>query len=118
MNYTYQSPLYIGKSYLSIKGISDIQKYLKKKNLLMQTIFFVLKHQINMHIEFLCISECCCWNNDKVSLQSDKSHLLIGQNQLAPPDRLNNSSFFCQIATLTITLTLHCSSSMVGGHEK
>jgi hypothetical protein len=26
--------------------------------------------------------------------------------------------FYCQINTPTITLTLHCSSTMVGGHEK
>jgi hypothetical protein len=33
-------------------------------------------------------------------------------------DRLHNSSFLFQIITPTITLTLHCSSTMVGGHEK
>jgi hypothetical protein len=32
-------------------------------------------------------------------------------------DRLHHSTFF-QINTPTITLTLHCSSTMVGGHEK
>jgi hypothetical protein len=31
---------------------------------------------------------------------------------------LHNSSFFCQIITLIITLTLHCSSTVVGEHEK
>jgi hypothetical protein len=32
-------------------------------------------------------------------------------------DRLHNSNFFL-INTPTITLTLHCSSTMVGGHEQ
>jgi hypothetical protein len=39
------------------KRFSDIQKYLKPKFLWLQTIFLVLKHPKNMHIEFLCISK-------------------------------------------------------------
>jgi hypothetical protein len=33
-------------------------------------------------------------------------------------DRLHNSSFFSNQHTHYVTLTLHCSSTMVGGHEK
>jgi len=33
-------------------------------------------------------------------------------------DRLHNSSFFFKINTPTIRLSLHCSITMVGGHEK
>jgi hypothetical protein len=60
----------------------------------------------------------CCWNNDKITIQVYESHLHIGQNRLCQPQICYTTPhFFCQIVTLTITLTLHCSSTMVGGHE-
>ncbi len=44
---------YMGKR----RRISDIQKYLKTKFSWLQMIFLVFKHQKNIHIEFICISE-------------------------------------------------------------
>ncbi len=46
----------------------------------MQTIFLVLKHQKNMHIEFLSILEVAARKNDMISFQIKASHLHIGQN--------------------------------------
>ncbi len=90
----------------------------------MQTIFLVLKHPKNMHIKFLSISEVVAGKrHDFISNQAHWSGMTVSTSL-----RLHNSSFFFQINTPlfiffqintpTITLTLHCSSTMVGGHEK
>ena len=77
----------------------------------------------------ICISNSSVFQKlllekDMISLQIKGRHLHIGPQSFR--DRLHDSSFFIntplfiffQINTPTITLTLHCSSTMVGGHEK
>ena len=71
-----------------------------------------------MHIEFLCISEVAAGNNDMLSFQMKESHLHWSKMTGSTRDRLHNSSFIFKINTPTIRLTLHCSPTMVGGHEK
>ena len=63
-----------------------------------------------------------------LSFQIKASHLHIGPKWLCQPEigyttlhffQINTPLFIVfQINTPTITLTLHCSSTMVGGHEK
>jgi hypothetical protein len=63
-----------------------------------------------------------------ISFQIKARHLHIGLEWLCEPEigyttlnffQINTPLFICfQINTPTITLTLHCSSTMVGGHEK
>jgi hypothetical protein len=60
-----------------------------------------------MHIEFLCISKVAAEN-----------HLYLGPKWLCQPEIGCTILHFFQINAPRITLTLHCSSTMVGGHEK
>jgi hypothetical protein len=92
----------------------------------MQTIFLVLKHEKNMHIEFLSISEVAGKRHDFISNQGKAFAHWSGMT-VSTRDSLHNSLFFSnqhtplhffQINTPIITLTLHCSSTMVGGHER
>jgi hypothetical protein len=94
----------------------------------MQTIFLVLKHPKNMHIEFLSISEVAARKRHDFISNHGKAFARWSGMTVSTRDRLHNSSFFSnqqhtplhffQINTPTFTLTLHCSSTMVGGHEK
>ncbi len=71
-----------------------------------------------MHIKFLCISKVAAEKrNDMFSFQIEASRLHIGPKWLCQPEIGYTTPFF-HINTLTITLTLHCSSTIVGGHEK
>jgi hypothetical protein len=83
----------------------------------MQTIFLVLKHPKNMHIKFLRISEVPDGKRHDFISNQGKPFAHCSEMTVSTRDRLHNSSFF-QINTPTITMTLHCSSTMVGGHEK
>jgi hypothetical protein len=81
-------------------------------------MFLVLKHPK------ICISISSVFQK----LLLEKRHVFISnQNKpfahrsnmtVSTRDRLHNSSFYYQSNTPTITLTLHCSSTMVGRHEK
>jgi hypothetical protein len=83
----------------------------------MQPIFLVVKQPKNMHIKFLSISEVAAGKRyDSISNQG-KPFARWSKMTVSTRDRLHNSHFF-QINTPTITLTLHCSSTTVGGHEK
>ena len=53
-----------------------------------------------------------------ISFQIEASHLHIAPKRLCQPEIGYTTLHFFQINTPTITLTLHCSSTMVGGHEK
>jgi hypothetical protein len=53
-----------------------------------------------------------------ISFQIEASHLHIGPKQLCQSEVGYTTLHIFQINTPTITLTLHCSSIMVGGHEK
>ncbi len=80
-----------------------------------------------MHIEFLSISGGAAGKrHDFISNQGKPFAHWFGKT-VSTRDRLHKSNFFSnqhtplhffQIKTPTITLTLHCSSTMVGGHEK
>ena len=98
-----------------ITRISDIQKYLKTKFPWLQTIFFVLKHQKNMHLEFLCISEVAAGTMTRLHNKFMKAICTLFRIDCVNPRYATQLLIFCQIVTLTITLTLHCSSTMVGG---
>jgi hypothetical protein len=52
------------------------------------------------------------------SFQIKASHLHIGPKWLCQPVIGYTTLHFFKINTPTITLTLHCSSTMVGGHEQ
>jgi hypothetical protein len=94
----------------------------------MQTNFMVLKHPKNMHIKFLSISEVAARKRHDFISNQGKAFAHWSKMTVSTRDRLHNSSFFFkstysssfifQINTPTIILTLHCSSTMVGGHEK
>ncbi len=81
-----------------------------------QMIFLVLKHPKNMHIEFLSISEVAAGKKHDFISNQHKAFAHWSGMTVSTRDRLHNSSFF-QINTPTITLTLYCSSTMVGGHD-
>jgi hypothetical protein len=83
-----------------------------------QTIFLVSKHPKNMHIKFLSILEDAAGKRHDFVSNEGKAFAHWSAMTVSTRDRLHNSSFFFQINTPTITLTLHCSSTMVGGHEK
>jgi hypothetical protein len=53
-----------------------------------------------------------------LSFQIKESHLHIGPKWQCQPEIGYTTLHFFQINTPTIRLTLHCSSAMVGGHEK
>ncbi len=83
----------------------------------MQTIFLVLKHPK------ICISNSSVFQESllekgMISFQIKARHLHIGLEQLCQPEIGYTTIHFFQINTPTITLILHCSSTMVGGHEK
>ncbi len=94
----------------------------------MQTIFLVSKHPKNMHIKFLSISEVTAGKRHDFVSNQGKAFAHWSRMIMSTRDRLHNSSFFFksihpssfffQINTPAITLTLHCLSTMVGGHEK
>jgi hypothetical protein len=81
-----------------------------------------------MHIKFLSISEVAAGKRHDFISNQGKAFAHWSGMTVSTRDRLHNSSFifkpthpssfFFQINTPTITLTLHCSSTMVGGHEK
>ena len=93
----------------------------------MQTIFLVLKHP-KMCISNSSVFQKSLLEKDMISFQIKARHLHIGPKWLCQPEigyttlhffQINTPLFiFFQINTPTITLTLHCSSTMVGGHEK
>jgi hypothetical protein len=71
-----------------------------------------------MHVEFLCISEVADGKMTCYHFKSRQAICTLVQNDWGSTrDRLHNSSFFFKINTPTIRLTLHCSSTMLGGHE-
>ncbi len=72
----------------------------------------------NMHIKFLCIFEVAAGKSHDFISNWGKPFVHCSEMTVSTRDRLHNSSFFFQINTPTITLTLHCSSTMAGGHEK
>ncbi len=119
---TYWIPLYPGKSLLESKGgsirICDIQKYLTWLKLQECKQFLCLKtpkkyaHQIPLYFR------SHCWKNNMFSFQIEASHLHIGPKWLCQPEIGYTTLHFFQINTLTITWTLNCSSTMVGGHKK
>jgi hypothetical protein len=94
----------------------------------MQTNFLVLKHLKYMHFKFLSISEIAAGKRHDLISNQGKAFAHWSRMTVSTRDRLHNSSFFSnqhtplhffsQINAPTITLTLHCSSTMVGGHEK
>jgi hypothetical protein len=84
---------------------------------IMQTIFLVLKHPKNMHIKFLSISEVAAGKRHDFISNQGKPFAHWSKMAESTRDKQHNSSFFL-INTPTITLTLHCSSTMVEGHEK
>jgi hypothetical protein len=84
----------------------------------MQMISQILNHPKNMHIEFLCISEVAAGRMTRFYLKLRQAICTLVWNNMSTRDRLHNSSFVSNQCTHTITLTLHCSSTMVGGHEK
>jgi hypothetical protein len=53
-----------------------------------------------------------------LSFQMKASHLHIGPKWQHQPEIGCKTLHFFQIKTPTIRLSLHCSSTMVGGHEK
>jgi hypothetical protein len=53
-----------------------------------------------------------------LSFQIKASHLHIGLKWLCQPEIGYATTIFFKINTPTIRLTLHCSTTMVGGHEK
>ncbi len=79
-----------------------------------------------MHIKFLSISEVAAGKRHDFISNQGKAFAHWSGMTVSTRDRLHNFSFFSnqhtplffQINTPTITLTLHCSSTMVGGHEK
>ncbi len=122
-NCKYWSPLYPGKMLLKSKGgsinFSDIQKYLTWLKL--QECYQFSWFKNTLMISLL---------NSSVHQKSllEKWHVIISnigkplaqQYKLAVStrDRLHNSLFFFTNNTPTIRLSLHCSITMVGGHEK
>ncbi len=71
-----------------------------------------------MHIEFLCISEVAPGKIHDFISNWGKTFVHWSEMTVSTRDKLHNSSFCFQINTPTIILTLYCSSTMVGGHEK
>ena len=80
-----------------------------------------------MHIKFLSISEVAAGKRHDFISNQGKAFAHWSGMTVSTRDRLHNSSFFqintplfifFQINTPTITLNLHNSSTMVGGHEK
>jgi hypothetical protein len=71
-----------------------------------------------MHIEFLCISEVAAGTKTMLHNKFMKAICTVVRIDCVNPTYATQLLIFCQIITLTITLTLHCSSTMVGGHEK
>ncbi len=71
-----------------------------------------------MYIEFLCISEVAAGKWHVIISNQGKPFAHWSKMAVSTRDRLQNFSFFSKINTPTIRLTLHCSSTMVGGHEK
>ncbi len=100
---TYWSPLYNGKPFLKNKGgniwISNIWKYFTTEITRMQTFFLVLKHQKNMHIKFLSISEVPAGKRPDFISNWGKPFTHRSE-MVSTRDRLHNSSFF-KINTLT-----------------
>jgi hypothetical protein len=84
----------------------------------MQTIFLVLNYTNDMHIEFLCTSESAAGKNDMLSFQIKASLMHIGPKWLCQPEIGYTTPLFFKINTPTIRLSMHCSITMVGGHEK
>ncbi len=94
----------------------------------MQTIFLVFKHPKNMHIEFLSILEVAAGKrHDFVSNHGKAfahwSGMTVSTREIGYTNlhffQINTPLFiFFQNNSPTITLTLHCSSTMVRGHEK
>ncbi len=83
----------------------------------MQTIFLVLKYPKNMHTKFLSISGIVAVKRHDFTSNQDNLFAHWSGMTVSTRDRLHNSSFF-QIKTPTITLTLHCSSTMVEDMKK
>jgi hypothetical protein len=79
--------------------------------------FLGLKHPKNMHIKFLSISGVAAEKRHDFISNQGKPFAHWSGMTMSTRDRLHKSSFF-QTNTPTITLTLHCSSTMVGGYEK
>jgi hypothetical protein len=60
----------------------------------MQTIFLVLKHQKNMHIQFLSISEVAAGKSYDFISNQGKAFAHWSGMTVSTRDRLHNSSFF------------------------
>jgi hypothetical protein len=85
----------------------------------MQTIFLVLNYPKNMHIEFLCTSEVAAGKMTCYHFKSRQALCTLVQKWVCQPEiGYTTHNFFFKINTPTITLSLHCSITMVGGHEK
>ncbi len=96
----------------------DIQKYLRwlKLNNAKKNLSFKLpKKYAYWNPLYL---RGCCWKKDMFSFQIESSHVHIGLKWLCQPEIGYTTLHFFQINTPTITLTWHCSSTMVRGHEK
>jgi hypothetical protein len=84
----------------------------------MQTIFLVLNHPKNMHIQILFFSEVAAGKMTRFHFKLRQAICTFVQNDCVNQRLAKQPFIFFQIKTPTITLTLHCSSTMVGGHEK
>jgi hypothetical protein len=71
-----------------------------------------------MHIEFLCISEVAAGRMTCFHFKLRQDICTLVQNEWFNQRKATQLFIFFQINTPTIILTLHCSSTMVGGHEK
>ncbi len=71
-----------------------------------------------MHIEFLCISEVAARTMTMLQNKFMKAICTVVRIDCVNPTYATHLLIFCQIITLTIALTLHCLSTMVGGHKK
>jgi hypothetical protein len=83
----------------------------------MQTIFLVLKHP-KICIANSFVFQKLLLEKYMFSFQIEASHLHINPKWLCQPEISYTTLHFFQINTPTITLTLHCSSTMGGGLEK
>ncbi len=71
-----------------------------------------------MHIEFLCTSEVAAGKMTCYHFKSRQTLCTLVQNGCVNQRWATQLLIFFKINTPTIRLSLHCSKTMVGGHEK
>ncbi len=84
----------------------------------MQTIFLVLNYPNDIHIEFLCTSEVPAGKMTCYHFKSRQALCTLVQKGCVNEREATQLLIFFKINTPTFRLTLHCLSTIVGGHEK